>query len=82
MQLIQYRVFTGTIAEIESAFNAWAASLIMGANVNSGPLTLIGERQTGVGANTEREYMKECICVLPARGNGIAVPAKVVPTRA
>ena len=62
--MIQYRVFTGTIAEVEAAFNAWAAALVPGANINAGPLTRDGD-----------QWFKEIIYQVPQRSNGqIAVP--------
>ena len=62
--MIQYKVFTGLIHEIESALNAWAASLMQNVTINSGPLTRIEGDQ----------WFKECIYVLPVLGNGLAVP--------
>ena len=72
--MIQYKVFVGTIAEIESAFNGWAASLAQGANVNAGPLTHLDE-PGGVD-----RWLKEVMYVLPQRPtNGIAVPQTAIP---
>ena len=70
--MIQLKIFTGTIAEIESAFNAWSASLMQGTNINSGPLVLVGNPDH---AAIEKVFMKEVLYVLPVRDNGkIAVP--------
>lgn len=64
--MIQYKVFVGTIAEIEAALNAFCAGLPTGANVNMGALT----RNDDVGL-----WYKEIMYVLPQRSNnGIAVP--------
>ena len=66
--MIQYKVFTGTIAEIEAAFNGWAASLVYGVNVNAGPLT-------SFDTDEGQQWLKEVMYVLPQRSNnGIAVP--------
>jgi len=75
--MIQYKVFTGTIAEIEQAFNVWAASLVQGVNVNAGPLTMIVINDSG--EMVERWY-KEVMYVLPARpNNGITIPQMLDP---
>ena len=67
--MIQYRVFTGTVTEIEAAVNAWAASLARGASINAGPLTRDGDG-----------YFKEFIYQLPERSNGrLAVPQTAIP---
>ncbi len=63
--MIQFKAFTGTIAEIESEMNKWLAALPNGVNVNCGPLTRIDGDQ----------WFKEALYVLPERSNGrIAVP--------
>ena len=69
--MIQYKVCVGTIEEIERAFNGWVAALMPGVNVNSGPLTRIEGDQ----------WFKECIYVLPVRGNGLAMPTNAVPMK-
>lgn len=74
--MIQYKVFVGTIAELEQAFNAWAASLVPGANVNTGPLTPMIPGSVEDAA--DRQWFKEVMYVLPVRGNGIAVPAPAI----
>ena len=35
---IKYKVFTGTIAEVERDFNAWAKPLPDGTNISPGPI--------------------------------------------
>ena len=68
--MIQFKVFTGTLAEIESAFNAWAAALMDGTNVQAAPLVAVGDGT----------YLKEVVYMLPKRSNGkIAVPSIVPP---
>jgi len=66
--MVQYRVFTGTIAEIEAAFNAWAASLVQGVNINAGPLTKLDDGS----------WLKEVMYVLPVAGRNIAVPTPAI----
>ena len=68
--MIQYKIFAGTLDEIEAALNAWAASLPTGVNVNSGPLVQAGDI-----------WLKEVMYVLPARSNGIAVPKPPLAAR-
>lgn len=70
--MIQYKVFMGTLEEIERALNAWAASLPLGTNMNHNPLTRISE--------TTDRWFKEILYVLPARPNGLAV-AQRAPRR-
>ena len=71
--MIQYKVFVGTIAEIEAAFNAWAAALVQGVNVNAGPLTPL--IPGSVESAADRQWLKEVMYILPQRSNGnIAVP--------
>ena len=76
--MVQFKIFTGTIAAIEAAFNTWAASLPNGVNVNAGPITPATPSATGPLA--EREYLKEVMYVLPLRsGNGIDVARSRLP---
>ena len=68
--MVQYRVFTGTIAEIETAFNGWAASLVQGVNINSGPLVKLDDGS----------WIKEVLYVLPVAGGrpNIALPTPAI----
>ncbi len=76
--MIQYKVFTGTIAEIEAALNAFCAGLPSGVNVNMGPLT--PQIPGSVEGADSRQWIKETMYVLPLRNNGtIAVPSMEVP---
>mgnify|MGYP001599359347 CR=1 FL=1 len=71
--MIQMKVFTGTIAEITEAFNAWAASLVHGTQFPQG---IAGMARL---ANDRDDWIKEIIYVLPVRPNsGIAVPTPAI----
>jgi hypothetical protein len=65
--MLQYKIFDGTIAEIEKALNKWAASLVQGVSITAGVLTRIEGDQ----------YFKEMAYLLPVRANGIAVPTPI-----
>lgn len=69
--MIVYKVFAGSLVEIEAAFNAWAASLVAGAKIGHSPL-----QPDGHGG-----FFKEIMCELPVRMNGrvpqIAIPGDV-----
>ena len=77
--MIQYKVFTGTLAEIEAAFNGWAASLVNGVNINSGPLTMIPNTMTMLddGVTLAERWYKEVVYVLPVAGAKLAVPQPI-----
>jgi hypothetical protein len=76
--MIQWKVFSGTLAHIEQTFNAWAAGLANGVNVQAGPL--VACNANSVEPLAEREYVKEVMYILPVRDNSkIAVPTMVPP---
>lgn len=66
--MIQWKAFVGSIAEIESEFNKWAASLPDGVNVTAGPLV-----------RTDEGWVKEVLYLLPQRSNGRVMPASRLP---
>jgi hypothetical protein len=67
--MVQYRIFTGSLADIEQAFNAWAASLVSGVSINHNPLMAVGDGT----------WLKEVVYVLPAGGHGVGVPKIAIP---
>lgn len=60
--MVQYKIFEGTLKEIEAAFNVWAASLVAGVNISASPLVY-----------SPSGWVKEVMYVLPQRSN-VAVP--------
>ena len=71
--MIKYKVFVGTIAEIERDFNAWASALADGVNVNAGPLMALNPQS--VEEVAARQWTKEVMYVVPKIPAGkIAIP--------
>ena len=68
--MIQTKIFSGTIAEVEAAFNLWAAGLVRGAQLTLSPLVVV----------SPEFVIKEVLVNLPEREmNGHRSPKIVVP---
>ena len=68
--MIQSKIFSGTIAEVEAALNAWLVGVLRGAQLTFSPLVVI----------SPEFVIKEVIVNFPEREvNGNRAPKLVVP---
>jgi len=71
--MVQYKIFQGTLEEIEAAFNVWAASLVAGVNISASALV-------SVDTDAGQRWIKEVLYVLPHRSNArVLAPVLVRP---